>query len=217
MLRTILGTAALLITASAVAMAAAPTTATIIKKEDVDKVLQLGAKATDHTIRVVDMGQDYQMSVAVVHRGTTRNPPTRTPEQVAAAAAAQAKQTPCGLTAAPAGAKVGPGGMLAHTSTAETYIVISGAGTMVTGGKILQGRMSPADSEVTTTLNGPTCGGKVTGDFVETPMKVGDIAVVPAGVPHGWSDIPTEVTYLSVRPDPKHVLPKAPFIYPGLK
>ena len=54
---------------------AAPTTATIISNEDVDKVLQLGAKATDHTIRVMDMGQDYQMSVAVVHRGTTGSPP----------------------------------------------------------------------------------------------------------------------------------------------
>ena len=68
---------------------------------------------------------------------------------------------------------------------------------------------------MTTTLNGPTCSGKVVGNFVRTPMKVGDIAVIPAGVPHGWSDIPTEVTYLSVRPDPKHVLPKAGFVYPG--
>ena len=100
MTRRILGTALLLVTASAVAMAAPPTTATIIKKEDVDKVLQLGPKATDHTIRVVDMGQNYQMSVAVVHRGSTHAaPPVRTPAQVAAAAAAQAKQATCGMAA----------------------------------------------------------------------------------------------------------------------
>ena len=204
--------AALLCTASSAALAAAPTTATIISNEDVQKVLKLGPKATDHTIRVVDMGQDYQMSVAVVHRGTTHTPPR--PPSAAAAAAAQ--QPACGLAAAPAGAKAGPSGMLAHDSTAETYYVISGAGTLVTGGKILQGRQSAPDAEVTTTLNGPTCSGKAVGNFVMTPMKVGDIAVIPAGVPHGWSDIPTEVTYLSVRPDPKHVLPKAPFIYPGL-
>ena len=204
---------ALLCTASSAALAAAPTTATIITNEDVQKVLKLGIKATDHTIRVVDMGQGYQMSVAVVHRGTTHTPP-RPPS---AATAAAPPQPACGLTAAPAGAKTGPKGMLSHTSTAETYIVIAGAGTLVTGGQILQGKMSPPDSEVTTTLNGPTCGGTAVGDFVMTPVKVGDIAVIPAGVPHGWSDIPTEVTYLSVRPDPKHVLPKAPFVYPGLK
>jgi mannose-6-phosphate isomerase-like protein (cupin superfamily) len=213
-IHTLVAGAALFCTASGVALAAAPTAATIISKEDVDKVLKLGIKATDHTIRVVDMGQGYQMSVAVVHRGRFPAPP-RPPS--AAAAAAAPPQPACGLATAPAGAKTGPKGMLAHTSTAETYIVISGAGTLVTGGQILQGRMSPPDSEVTTTLNGPTCGGTAVGDFVMTPVKVGDIAVIPAGVPHGWSDIPTEVTYLSVRPDPKHVLPKAPFTYPGLK
>ncbi len=61
------------------------------------------------------------------------------------------------------------------------------------------------------------CSGDVTGNEVLTPMKVGDIAVIPAGIPHGWTNITTEVTYLSVRPDPKYVLPKAPFVYPGLK
>jgi mannose-6-phosphate isomerase-like protein (cupin superfamily) len=209
----IIAGAALLCTASTAVLAAAPTTATIIKKEDVDKVLQLGAKATDHTIRVMDMGQGYNMSVAVVHRGTTHGP-ARAP--AAAGAAAPSPQPACGLTAAPAGAKTGPKGMLAHTSTAETYVVIAGAGTLVTGGQILQGKMSPPDSDVTTTLNGPTCGGTAVGNFVMTPVKVGDIAIIPAGVPHGWSDIPIEVTYLSVRPDPQHVLPKAGYVYPGL-
>ena len=211
----IIAGAALLCTASAAALAAGPTTATIITNGDVQKVLQLGPKETDHTIKVVDMGQDYQMSVAVVHRGSTRNrpPPSATPTPAQQAAA---KQPACGLATAPAGAKTGPSGMLSHDSTAETYYVISGAGTLVTGGQILEGRKSAPDAPVTTTLNGPTCSGKAVGNFVMTPVKVGDIAVIPAGVPHGWSDIPTEVTYLSVRPDPKHVLPKAGFVYPGL-
>lgn len=211
MYKIIAGTA-LLCAASSAVLAAPPTTATIITNGDVQKVLTLGPKETDHTIRVVDMGQDYQMSVAVVHRGTTHTPPR--PPSAAATAAAQ--QPTCGLATAPAGAKTGPSGMLAHDSTAETYYIISGAGTLVTGGKILQGRQSAPDAPVTTTLNGPTCSGKAVGNFVMTSVKVGDIAVIPAGVPHGWSDIPTEVTYLSVRPDPKHVLPKAGFVYPGL-
>ena len=36
--------------------------------------------------------------------------------------------------------------MLAHDSTAETYIVIAGAGTLVTGGQILQGSTSAPDA-----------------------------------------------------------------------
>ena len=202
--------------ASGAALAAAPTAATIITNTDVQKVLKLGAKATDHTIRVIDMGQGYNMSVAVVHRGPTGVTPTRTPEQIAAAAAARAKATPCGLKAAPPGATVVKSGSISHDSTAETYIVISGSGTLVTGGQIVDGRRSAPDSDVTTTLNGPSCSGDVTGNEVLTPMKVGDIAVIPAGIPHGWTNITTEITYLSARPDPKHVLPAAGYKYPGL-
>ncbi len=207
--------ASLLCLSASAALAAAPTAATIITNADVQKVLKLGAKETDHTIRVIDMGQNYNMSVAVVHRGATGGAPTRTPEQIAAAAAANAKLKDCGVSA-PIGGKTGNGGMLSHDSTAETYIIIKGAGTVVTGGKILQGKQAAADNEMVTTLNGPSCTGKATGDYISTDVKVGDIVVVPAGVPHGWSNIPNEVDYLSVRPDPAHVLPKAGFKYPGL-
>jgi mannose-6-phosphate isomerase-like protein (cupin superfamily) len=211
------GSALLLLSASA-ALAAAPTAATVITGDEVQKVLKLGAKETDHTIRVVDMGQGYQMSVAVVHRGATGAPaPTRTPEQMAAAAAANAKLKDCGA-ASPIGDKASPmkGGMLSHDFTPETYVIIKGAGTLVTGGKILKGKQAAADNQMVTTLNGPSCTGQVTGGFISTDVKVGDIVVVPAGVPHGWSNIPDMVDYLSIRPDPKHVLPKAGFKYPGL-
>jgi len=220
MKRLLLGSAMLCVAAAGAAVwaADAPKSATTITSEDVQKVLQLGAKATDHTIKVVDMGQGYQMSVAVVHRGSTENAPKPTPDQMAARAAAQAKMAACNkIMAAPAGAKVGPAnGMLVHDFTAETYIIIKGAGTLVTGGTLFDSKRDPADSEMTTTLNGPSCTGKVYGDFKVENVKVGDIIVIPAGVPHGWSDIPTMVDYLSVRPDPKHVLPKAGFVYPGL-
>src|ERR1700742_743447 len=118
MKRLLLGSAAVLAVAATVAWAAdaAPKSSTFISADDVQKVLQLGAKATDHTIRVVDMGQGYQMSVAVIHRGTTHKPPV-------APGAAASQQPACGLASVPAGAKTGPSGMLSHDSTAETYIV----------------------------------------------------------------------------------------------
>jgi mannose-6-phosphate isomerase-like protein (cupin superfamily) len=201
------------------AQGAAPKSSTTITTEDVQKVLKLGPKETDHTIKVVEMGQGYQMAVGIVHRGSTRNRPAPSPQAAAARAAAQAKLAPCQGTAAsaPAGAKIGPAnGMLVHDDTAETYIITKGGGTLVTGGTLFGAKRDAADSPMTTTLNGPSCTGKVYGDFKVQNVKVGDIVIIPAGVPHGWSDIPQMVDYLSVRPDPKHVLPKAGYVYPGL-
>jgi mannose-6-phosphate isomerase-like protein (cupin superfamily) len=194
---------------------AAPTVATDITAEDVQTVLKAGIKATDHTIRVIDMGQGYQMSVAVIHRGSTHTAPT--PEAAAAAKALRAKQAPCGVQKAPAGARVSAfGGILMHDLTPETYVIIKGTGTLVTGGHLLEARRSLPDDETVTTLNGPTCTGKVYGDFVSRVVKVGDVIVVPAGVPHGWSDVPDMVDYLSIRPDVKHVLPSG-YVYPALR
>ncbi|MBV9549572.1 MAG: hypothetical protein JO256_07860 [Alphaproteobacteria bacterium] len=185
--------------------------ATIFTSEQVQAVLKSG-NATDKTLKVLDMG-GYQMSVAVVHRGKTAAGAAST----GSATAAQAPQAArCGLAAAPAGAAAGQPGMIAHSDTAETYIVISGGGTLVTGGQIVNGVPSAADSEVTRILNGPSCSGQVFGVTESKVLKVGDIAVIPAGVPHGWTAIGEEVTYLSVRPDVKKVL-QAGYVHPALK
>ena len=223
MKKLLLGSAVLLgasVCAAAVwAQGAAPKSSTTITTEDVQKVLKLGPTETDHTIKVVEMGQGYQMAVGIVHRGSTRNRPAATPEQTAARAAAQAKLAACAgkPAAAPAGAKIAPAnGMLVHDDTAETYIITKGGGTLVTGGTLFGAKRDAADSPMTTILNGPSCTGRVYGDFKVQTVKVGDMVIVPAGVPHGWSDIPDMVDYLSVRPDPKRVLPKAGFSYPGL-
>lgn len=211
-MRKLVAVTILLCGGTAAAYAAGPTSSTMISAEDVQKVLKAGPKETDHTIRVIDMGQNYNMAIGVVQRGATGAPrPAGAPQQANT-------QPACGLASAPAGAKSVKAGAISHDSTAETYYVIAGGGTLITGGQIVGGRRSAPDSSVTTTLNGPSCsGGTVAGNFVATQMKVGDIAVIPAGVPHGWSNIPSGVTYLSVRPDPQHVLPKAGFVYPALK
>ncbi|MGH9256258.1 MAG: hypothetical protein ACRD3C_17005, partial [Vicinamibacterales bacterium] len=114
---------------------------------------------------------------------------------------------PCGeqATAPPSNTTNG----IAHDAQTETYIIVSGGGTLVTGGHIVNGRRSAPDSEVTRVLNGPSCSGIIGGpDVVRKQVKTGDVIIIPAGVPHGWSDIPDHVDYLSVRPDPDRVLPK---------
>jgi len=184
--------------------------ATNFTKAQIDAVLKAGPNAVDHTIQVFDMG-DYAMSVAIIKRDAPKPRPAGAP-----APTPRADAVKCGLTAAPAGARQGPGGMISHDFTAETYIVTSGSGTLVTGGQIVNGTRSAPDSDVTEILNGPSCSGGVVGDIKTQTLTAGDVAVIPAGIPHGWTNITDQVTYLSVRPDPKKVL-KHGYVNPAIK
>ena len=188
--------------------------ATDITNEQIQKVLKEYPNSTDHTLKVVDLGA-YQVSVAVVKRGPTRDSNAPASARPAAAANAPAP-VPCGVAAMPTGSKPAAPGGISHDFTDETYIVISGSGTLVTGGEVLNGRRSGPDSEVTIILNGPSCSGAIVGNYVARVMRVGDISFIPAGVAHGWTNIGTEVTYLSVRPDPKKVLEHG-YVHPAIK
>jgi mannose-6-phosphate isomerase-like protein (cupin superfamily) len=189
-----------------VGLAQAPKDAVVITNEDIKAVLKyaVDTKRTipDNSIRVIDMGA-YQLAVAVVHRGATGG-------GAGNAAAQNNKQPGCGEQRA--GAK-GPNGIY-HDDTPETYVVISGNGTLITGGTIVNGTRSAADNEVTTILNGPSCSGTMVG-FTSRQIKEGDVIVIPERVPHGFSSIPDHITYLSVRPDLKKVL-KHGYVNPAL-
>ena len=88
------------------------------------------------------------------------------------------------MATAPAG---GSAGGITHDSQTEGYYIVSGSGTMFTDGYIVNGRHNLSPD-----LNGPTCGG-VAYDVVKKTVKPGDIIIIPAGVVHGWSDIPDQV------------------------
>ena len=176
-----------------------PTKATWIPKEEVDTVNKTG-QGIDRNIRVVDIGHE-NFTVGIIHRGKTVNGVAVPAAGAAPAAAAAAGRgnapppTPCGrqMATVPAG---GSAGGITHDSQTEGYYIVSGGGTMFTDGYIVNGRhnLSPE-------LNGPTCGG-VAFDVVKKVVKPGDIIIIPAGVVHGWSDIPDQVEYLSFRPSP---------------
>jgi len=170
-----------------------PTEAYYITKEDVDKVN--ATPGVDRTIKVMDIG-DQHFSVGIIHRGKTGGAPPAAAARGGAPAAPAANTKACGETS---GTPSGSSG-IAHDKQTEGYYIVSGAGTMVTGGKIVNGRTSAPDSEVTTTLNGPSCSGQIGGTVVKRDVKVGDIVIIPAGVPHGWAAIPDHVDYLSFRP-----------------
>ena len=105
---------------------------------------------------------------------------------------------------------------IAHDEQTETYVIVSGGGTLVTGGTIVNGTRSGPDSDVTKILNGPSCSGAMEGDIVRRTVKVGDVVIIPPGVPHGWTNITDHVDYLSVRPDPDRILP-AGYVNPAIK
>jgi len=193
----IVGIALVVSPAIGIAQSRKPTAATYITKEDVDKVN--ATPGVDRTIKVMDIG-DQHFSVGIIHRGKTG-----APAAAAAGGAARggAPATPAANTQACGDTSGTPSGSsgIAHDKQTEGYYIVSGAGTMVTGGRIINGRTSAPDSEVTTTLNGPSCSGQMGGsDVVKRDVKVGDIVIIPAGVPHGWANIPDHVDYLSFRP-----------------
>ena len=178
-----------------------PTTATWISKEEVDTVNKNG-QGIDRNIKVVDIGHE-NFTVGIIHRGKTVNgvavPAAGAAPAAAAAgrgaAAAAPAPTPCGrqMPTVPAG---GSAGGITHDSQTEGYYIVSGGGEMFTDGYIVNGRHNLSPD-----LNGPTCGG-VAVDVVKKVVKPGDIIIVPAGVVHGWSNIPDHVEYLSFRPSP---------------
>jgi len=171
----------------------APTTATYIMKDDIDKVsaTEQSKSTRDENVKIVGLGYE-NFAVGVVHRASTRTPAPPAPAGGGAAAQAQ----PCGRTmpALPAGGT--PGG-ITHDFQTEGYIITSGGGTMFTDGYIVNGRHNAQDSQGGP--NGPTCGGMAYG-VKKVIVKVGDVVIVPPGVVHGWADIPDHVDYLSFRP-----------------
>jgi len=194
---------------SAVAVAQSPKGATYITSDQVKAVNSL--PGVDRQIVSVDIGKINE-AVGVIHRGPSTPPGGGAGRGAAAAPAGQ----PCGETMSTAPADGTPGG-ITHDGQTETYYVLSGSGTLVTGGRIVNGRKSAPDSEVTRVLNGPSCSGIIAGnDVVKRVLNPGDIVIIPAGVPHGWINITDHVDYLSVRPDPDRVLP-AGYVNPALK
>ena len=184
--------------------------ATYITKEEVDTVNK--TPGGDRQIKVVDIGSE-NFAVGVVHRGATGGRGAGGGGDTARGNTPPAES--CGERAATA-PPAGTPSALTNDQQTEGYYIISGGGTMVTGGHLVNGRRSAPDSTVTKELNGPTCSGPVVGsDVVIREVKVGDIIIIPAGTPHGWVNIPDHVDYLSFRPSARVLT--AGYVNPAIK
>ena len=86
---------------------------------------------------------------------------------------------------------------LIHDYVTETYYIMSGSGTFVTGGRL--GDAKPTD------LNNVNAGMSQTGTRIggeARRIKAGDIVIVPAGTPHSFSELDGPIEYLVYRFEP---------------
>ena len=190
-----------------------PTAATYITDEEVKTVN--ATPGVDRTIRVVDIGNEH-FAVGVIHRvGAARGAAGAARGTTARGGPSVPVPVPCGDQVTPPATGATPGG-ISHDSQTEGYVIVSGSGTLVTGGHIVNGTRSAPDSAVTRELNGPSCSGAIAGaDVVRRVVKTGDIIIIPAGVPHGWTDIGDHVDYLSLRPSGQAL--EAGYVHPALR
>lgn len=87
---------------------------------------------------------------------------------------------------------------LIHNVVTETYYILSGSGTIVTGGSL--GDAKPYDL---TRLNaGMSQQGTRQGGESRT-VKPGDIVIIPAGTPHSFAALDGPISYLVYRFEPK--------------
>jgi mannose-6-phosphate isomerase-like protein (cupin superfamily) len=101
-----------------------------------------------------------------------------------------------------------PSGALIHEKITEVYQIISGDGTFVTGGSLVNPKESAADSEIVRVLAGPSIAGSSIEGGVSRKVGAGDIIIVPPNTAHGFSEITTDqIVYSVVRVDSHKVLP----------
>ena len=86
---------------------------------------------------------------------------------------------------------------LIHDYVTETYYIMSGSGTFVTGGSL--GGAKPTDlSSVNAGMS--QTGARIGGEARR--VKPGDIIIVPAGTPHSFSELDGPIEYLVYRFEP---------------
>src|SRR5262245_5011363 len=108
-----------------------------------------------------------------------------------------------------------PTAALNHERVSEVYYVISGSGTLLTGGAVKDVKPVDATSETVKVLVGPSNNATFVQAADKRTLAAGDVVIIPPGVYHGFSEIPDHIEYLSMRADVDRVLP-AGYVHPVL-
>ena len=87
---------------------------------------------------------------------------------------------------------------LVHDRVTETYYILSGTGTLVTGGALRDAK--PTDLS---RLNAGMSQSGMREGGLSRRVKPGDIVVIPAGTPHSFSELDGPISYLVYRFEPR--------------
>src|SRR5947199_3865859 len=97
-------------------------------------------------------------------------------------------------------------GMASHDKVSEVYYVVEGSGTFVTGGALVSPQKRDNSSDTVKQLSGPGSAGTGIRGGVSRRVAKGDMVVIPAGTPHGFTEVQQTITYTIVRIDPGRAL-----------
>lgn len=88
-------------------------------------------------------------------------------------------------------------GALIHERVTETYYILHGSGTIVTGGSL----GNPTPTDLSRLGAGPSLSGTRQGGQ-DRKVGPGDIIIIPAGTPHSFSALDAPISYLVFRFEP---------------
>jgi hypothetical protein len=95
---------------------------------------------------------------------------------------------------------------LVNDKTTSVLLVLDGAGTLVTGGRLANPTPLRSDDPDLKLLGSGSRGtGILNGE--RRRISKGDVVIIPAGIPHGFSAIEKSITYEVVRVDAGKALP----------
>lgn len=107
-----------------------------------------------------------------------------------------------------------------HSKVTEIYYVLDGSATMITGGMMMDPKVTPYDPKLITpdggNSTGPGFSGKVMKPYTSRKVGPGDVVIMPPMTIHWFSQIDDHINYLAFRVDKDHVLP-AGYTHPVLK
>src|SRR5436309_13999342 len=78
-------------------------------------------------------------------------------------------------------------GMAAHDKVSEVYYIVEGSGTFVTGGALVKPQKRESSSDTVRQLSGPGYAGAGIQGGNSRRMAKGDMVIITAGTPHGFT------------------------------
>jgi len=85
--------------------------------------------------------------------------------------------------------RMGPGQVEIHDKETDTFYVIEGEATFVTGGTMVGGKVSRPNQQLGTDIQGGQT----------HHLSKGDVIVIPAGMPHWFKEVQKPFTYYMVK------------------